>query len=59
MSIVRHNLLTIKDYSPFCLECSAMERMKFINNQFQCKCGFRTSFENEFIEELKKIRGVK
>jgi hypothetical protein len=59
MSIVRHNLLTIKNYSPYCIECRAMDRMKFINNQFQCKCGYRTSFENEFIEELKKFRGEK
>lgn len=52
MSIVRENLMTRKGYAPYCgnMECRAgMPRTHFINGQFACTCGWKSSFEPEFI----------
>jgi len=53
MSIVRENLMTRKGYSPYCgnEQCRFhMPRTRYIGGQFQCGCGWRSSFEDEFIE---------
>lgn len=52
MSIVRENLMTRKGYSPYCgnTECRFhMPRTRYIGGQFQCGCGWRSSFDDEFI----------
>jgi len=57
MSIVRQNLLTQKDYTPYCgnNHCSVlMPRSRFNGHQFECVCGWKSSFEPEFIEQYKK-----
>ncbi len=53
MSIVRENLMTREGYSPYCgnEHCRFhMPRTRYIGGQFQCGCGWRSSFEGEFIE---------
>ncbi|WP_159953145.1 hypothetical protein [Rhizobium sp. 18065] len=52
MSIVRDNLMTRKGYTPYCgnEHCRLnMPRTRYISGQFQCGCGWRSSFEAEFI----------
>lgn len=52
MSIVRDNLMTRPGYRPYCgnIRCSFdMPRTRYIAKQFQCGCGWRSSFEPEFI----------
>lgn len=53
MSIVRDNLMTRKDYKPYCGNENCrfnMPRTRYIGGQFQCGCGWRSSFEADFIE---------
>lgn len=53
MSIVRENLMTRKGYTPYCgnVDCRFhMPRTRYIGGQFQCGCGWRSSFDDEFIE---------
>lgn len=53
MSIVRDNLLKIKGYSPYCINCNTVERMKFNGKQFRCnKCWKETEFEEDFIKKV-------
>lgn len=57
MSIVRENLMSRPGYTPYCGadHCPyRMPRTKFTGTQFQCKCGWRTSFEPEFIEQYRQ-----
>lgn len=52
LSTVRRNMLTRKNYTPYCGNGSgncAMPRTMFDGFQFQCQCGWRSSFEPEFI----------
>lgn len=52
MSIVRDNLMTRPGYKPYCgnTRCSFdMPRTRYIAKQFHCGCGWRSSFEPEFI----------
>lgn len=52
MSIVRENLMTREGYAPYCgnENCRLnMPRTHFINGQFACGCGWKSSFEPEFI----------
>lgn len=56
--VVRHNLLTEKNYTPYCgsnnVRCD-MPRTKFDGEQFVCpKCGFRSEFPKEFIDYYKQ-----
>jgi hypothetical protein len=53
MSIVRDNLMQRQGYSPYCgnMDCRyGMPRSHFIGGQFKCGCGWKSSFEPEFIE---------
>lgn len=59
--IVRENLLTVPNYTPYCgkgyYECGyRLPRLKFDGEQFKCFCGYRTNFEAEFIQEYKKAQ---
>jgi hypothetical protein len=59
MSIVRENLLTRKGYTPYCGSVSCFLRMPrsyFNGKQFQCGCGWESSFEAEFIEKYKQAQ---
>lgn len=56
MSIVRENLLTRPHYTPYCGNASCVFRMPrsiFDGSQFACRCGWRSGFEPEFIEQYK------
>ena len=56
MSIVRENLMTEKNYSPYCGSntCKSMPRAKFNGEQFVCpSCGWISEFPIEFIAEYK------
>jgi len=53
--------MTIVGYAPYCgnMRCSnRMPRTYFVNGQFQCSCGWRSSFEPEFIAEYKAKWGL-
>lgn len=59
MSIVRDNLMNEEGYSPYCgrgySACTfRMPRTTFTDDQFECRCGWRSEFPDEFIEEYKK-----
>ena len=56
MSIVRDNLMNREGYEPYCGNqfCAlGMPRAHFIGGQFKCGCGWKSSFEPEFIEAFK------
>ena len=56
MSVVRENLLTREGYTPYCgaEDCRyRMPRTGFDGEQFKCPCGWRSSFEQEFISSFK------
>ncbi|AXT40230.1 hypothetical protein D1814_16895 [Alteromonas sp. BL110] len=53
MSLVRENLLSRLNYTPYCGGecCKVMPRTSFNGSQFQCSsCGWVSRFEPEFIE---------
>ncbi|CAH0244491.1 hypothetical protein [Stenotrophomonas lactitubi] len=55
-SIVRNNLLTREEYTPYCGEvrCTAgMPRTTGDGEQFRCRCGWRSSFPANFIAVYK------
>jgi hypothetical protein len=52
MSLIRENLMTRPGYSPYCgsEQCTyRMPRTHFKRGQFECYCGWRSSFDPEFI----------
>lgn len=56
LSIVRRNLLTEKGYSPYCGADNChlrWPRTQFNGEQFECKCGWQSGFDKEFINEYK------
>ena len=58
MSIIRDNLMTQKDYTPYCgnigTNCRLMPRTFFTGKQFQCPfCGWVSQFDEKFIAEYK------
>ena len=58
MSIVRKNLLTRHGYTPYCGNDSCgyhWPRTTFNGKQFACQCGWRSSFEPEFIEKYRLV----
>jgi len=58
MSTVRHNMETRRGYTPFCgnTQCVAgMPRASFNGSQFECKCGWRSAFEDEVIRRYKEF----
>lgn len=55
-SIVRDNLMNRAGYVPYCgnANCSlGMPRTHFIRDQFECGCGWRSTFEADFITAYK------
>lgn len=61
MSVVRDNLLSKPGYTPYCGEAfcwAGWPRTTFENDQFQCRCGWRSSFEPDFIERYKARRNA-
>jgi len=57
MSLIRDNLMTQKDYTPYCgnigRSCS-MPRTTFTGKQFRCsECGWVSRFDGEFIAQYK------
>lgn len=56
MSIVRNNMLTRQGYVPYCgaAKCRFVwPRARFDGEQMTCRCGWKSSFEPEFIEKYK------
>lgn len=56
MSIVRGNLMSRPGYTPYCgnMGCRlGMPRTHFNGQQFVCGCGWKSSFEPEFITAYK------
>jgi hypothetical protein len=52
VSIVRDNLMTRRGYTPYCgaYQCRFVwPRTTFNGEQFVCDCGWRSSFDREFI----------
>jgi hypothetical protein len=59
LSIVRRNLLTRPGYTPYCgnEQCNRLwPRTHFNQGQFECGCGWRSTFEPEFIAQLPHSR---
>lgn len=59
MSIVRENLLTRLEYTPYCgnEKCKDMPRTSFNGKQFKCgSCHWESKFEQEFIEQYKNAQ---
>lgn len=59
MSIVRRNLMEVKDYTPYCGNvrlCFGMwPRTKFNGRQFECpSCGWKSQLEKDFIDQYKE-----
>lgn len=57
LSTVRRNLLNQPGYTPYCgaEKCGGRWPRTFFNgSQFACACGWRSSFEAEFIEDYKR-----
>ena len=62
MSIVRNNLMTQKNYTPYCgnIKGCSMPRTKFNGKQFDCPCcKWQSMFEEKFITEYKTHWGIK
>lgn len=59
LSIVRQNMLTRPGYTPYCgvVRCPhGWPRTRFDGSQFKCVCGWRSTFEPEFIEKYKQVK---
>ncbi len=57
MSVVRHNLMNREGYTPYCGNdvCHfRWPRTTFKDNQFHCRCGWVSQFENQFIAAYKQ-----
>lgn len=55
-SVVRRNLMTVPNYTPYCGngQCQLhMPRLRWDGEQFKCFCGYRTNFPTEFINAYK------
>lgn len=54
-TIVRHNLLTQRGYTPYCgADCCVGPRTQFDGYQFACgRCGWRSSFDSQFIAQYR------
>ena len=56
LSTVRQNIIKDKNYTPYCgnVNCRHnMPRTVFKAGQFECRCGWRSEFEAEFINEYR------
>jgi hypothetical protein len=55
-STVRNNLMKRPNYSPYCGNDDCvwhMPRTTFNDGQFECRCGWRSGFEPDFIKQYK------
>ncbi len=60
-SIVRSNLMERPGYSPYCGNeaCELrMPRSRWDGEQFKCSCGWRSSFDADFIARYKAKRAL-
>lgn len=56
MSIVRDNLMTREGYTPYCGNDACrfrMPRTTYKRGQFECLCGWRSGFEQDFIAKYE------
>lgn len=56
MSIVRDNLMSREGYSPYCGAEKCLfrwPRTGYANGQFHCLCGWKSSYDPEFIEKYE------
>lgn len=56
MSVVRDNLMTIPNYTPYCgsLHCTTLPRTVWTGEQFKCPhCGWVSRYDEKFINEYK------
>jgi hypothetical protein len=56
MSIVRDNLMTREGYTPYCGDPDCflrMPRTTFKRGQFECRCGWRSGFDPDFIAKYE------
>lgn len=61
LSIVRQNLLTRRGYAPYCgaERCpQGWPRAPFNGQQFECRCGWQSYFEPEFIAQYKAAQAA-
>jgi hypothetical protein len=61
MSIVRDNLMNRPGYTPYCGAAHCWfhwPRTRFNGQQFQCGCGWQSSFELSFIDQYKQKSNV-
>lgn len=61
MSIVRENLLSDPKYRPYCgaAKCRhSWPRTSFDGRQFVCKCGWKSTFDNDFMQEYYKRHNI-
>ena len=59
LSVVQKNLLKVPGYVPYCGgNCREMPRTTWKPDvgQFQCRCGWQSSFSAEFIQKYRKFR---
>ena len=59
-TLVRHNLMKIKYYTPYCgnMDCSCSPRTHFNGKQFVCyRCQWQSEFSEEFINRYKQKWG--
>lgn len=57
ITIVRENLMTERGYTPYCgnTNCHFRNpRTKFTGEQFECKCGWFSTFPARFIKRYKE-----
>lgn len=57
ITIVRENLMNNKNYSSYCGAVSCIYRMPrtlWNGEQFECKCGWKSSFPEDFISRYKE-----
>lgn len=55
-TIVRQNMIDDKNYRPYCMKCSGLQRMniRLDNLQLQCpKCKSITQFPSDFVNRYK------
>ncbi len=58
-STVRRNLMSRPGYSPYCgadFCLPGWPRTTWDGEQFRCRCGWRSSFDREFIDRYKARR---
>lgn len=60
-SQVRTNMMSDKNYTPYCVPCPGLIRFKKLGSdgQMTCpRCGDKTQFPKEFIDRFKAKHGI-